>query len=128
ALILFFLRLRVSSTLRLRIGAEISIAGRRGRRRIERTRAAEGGRPGPESAGARPRRTAGTRPESAWRWRTAGSAIFTRARLADCQRPAVEDLSVEALDRLFRVRAIRVFHEGEAARAACFAIDGQHDL
>ena len=61
------------------------------------------------------------------RW-TARAAIVPRAGFADGQRPAHEELSVELLDRGFGLRALRVFDEGKAARAAGFAVERADDL
>jgi hypothetical protein len=36
-------------------------------------------------------------------------------------------LLVESLDRLLGDRAVRVVHEGEAARTARFTVDGEND-
>src|SRR4029453_17612902 len=58
----------------------------------------------------------------------AGTAILACARLADGERAAVEHLSVEFLNRVFRVGAVLEFDERESSRAAGFAVDRQHDL
>ena len=96
---------------------------------IEWARAAErSGRARREAAGTRTREPAGRGPENPPGARSARTAIFARARFADRERPAVEHLSVEALDRLFGVRAIEKLDERESARTTGFAIDRQHDL
>ncbi len=45
-------------------------------------------------------------------------SVFACARFADRERPPVEELSVEALDRLLRVCAVDEFDESEPARPA----------
>src|SRR5439155_285028 len=121
--LLLFLR---AAALRLGVRAEVAAARRRAAwgaaARVERTRTAErSGRPRRKAAGTRTGEAAGAR-------RTAGSAIFARARFADGERPSGEQLPVEPLNRLFGVRAIREFHEREPAGTPGFTIDRQHDL
>src|SRR5262249_37155453 len=71
----------------------------------------------------------GARPaEAAAGTRTAGTAILARARFADRERPAVEHLPVELLDRLFGVAAVLELDEREAARPSRFTVDRQDDL
>src|SRR6185295_490048 len=119
----------VCPALRFRIRAEVPAAARRSARHraatgVKRSRAAErSGRTRREASatGARTR-------EAAWSRRTARPAIFTRARFADGQRPPVEHLPVELLDRFLGVSAIEELDERKAARSARFAIDGEHDL
>src|SRR5262249_8173294 len=114
--------------LRLGVGAEVTAARRgaagRAAAGIERTRAAAA-----EGAGW-PRReaAAGRRTGKAAGTRTAGAAIFTGARFADRQRPPVEHLTVESLNRLFGVRAVGKFHERKPTRTSGLAVDRQHDL
>src|SRR6185295_7506473 len=128
---LLFLR-AAGSALRLRVGAEIATAGRRTARGSPATARIEGPR-----ASAAAERTGRPRRESAGTWtggepagprRPARTAVLTRTRLADGERPPVEHLSVEALDRLFGVCAIGEFDEREPTRASGLAIDRQHDL
>src|SRR5262245_20332589 len=120
---------------RLGVGTEVAAARRRRRRRIEWTgsaKAAAAGAWSTEAAAAtrpraaeaagprRPRRAAGTR--------TTRAPILARARFADGQRAPVEDLPVELLNRLLRMRAILKFDEGESSRASRFAVDGHDHL
>src|SRR5262245_41977067 len=132
-----FFGLRVRTTLRFRVGPEVAGAARRrgcegierARRAAETASAAAGARAA-ESARARTTAepTARTRSAaSAGAW-TTGAAIFTRARLADGERTAVEYLTIETLNRLLGVGALGELHERESARTAGLSIDGQHDL
>ena len=102
-------------------------AGRHSRRRT--TVAAGPWTAGPVGRGRRIRRVrAGATEAAAGARRTAGSAIVARARFADRQRPAHEQLPVELLDGRFRRVAIGVFDERKSTRAAGFAIERPHDL
>ena len=56
------------------------------------------------------------------------AAILAGACFADGQRPAHEELTVEALDRVLGRGAIGVLDEGEAAGTAGLAIERPHDL
>jgi hypothetical protein len=47
---------------------------------------------------------------------------------ADRERPPVEHLTVELLDRGLGLPAIEKFHERKATRTTRIAVDGQHDL
>ena len=101
----FFLALALPPRCGLASGPKLRLPRRLRRRRIERTRRsaerpADRGRRSRHRPAAAPIGPAGPR-------RTAGSAIFTRARLADGERPSVEDLSVEPLNRLLGVRPLR---------------------
>src|SRR5262249_25185260 len=140
------LRLRVGAALRLGVGTEVAIARWRGCARIEPWRAepAAGSRAaeaaatrtaGPRStktaAGARSTKAtaAGTRAaKAAAGARATGAAVLTSARFADRERASVEHLSVESLNRVFRVRAVLELDEREPARAAGFTVDGQDNL
>src|SRR5205814_10436887 len=84
---------------------------------------------GPCSGRSRSAEPSGARTgEAAARPRSTRAAILARPRLAHCQRAAIENLPVEPLNRLFRVRAIAELDKGKAARASRFAIDGYHHL
>jgi len=125
--------LRLLAARRLGVGAEVLRAIRRRRRR---TGIAEAGPS--EAAWTWTAKAAGPRaakaPGTAWPRtetagaRTAGAAILAGARFADGERASVEDLPIEFLNRLLRMRAVLELDEREAARAAGLAIDGQDDL
>ena len=75
-----------------------------------------------ESTGTRPAVAAGRS------WRSTWSAILASTGFADSQRTAHEELAVELLNSGFRHRAIGIFNEREASRAAGFAIEGSDNL
>jgi hypothetical protein len=81
--------------------------------RSTRTRSAEAA--GPRSA------------KSSARSRSAGSAFLAGPRFADGERPALEWLLVESLDRFFRDTAIRIVDERETSRSSGLPIYGQYD-
>ena len=56
------------------------------------------------------------------------AAVFSRTRLADRERTAIEDLSIEPLNGGFGMRADEELHECKPARATCLPIDGKYDL
>src|SRR6185369_6635211 len=122
----FPLSLGASAALRFRVGTEVPVP----RRCATRRRAAAGikGARTAERPGRARREAAGARAGKAARTRTARSTIFSRAGFADRQRPPVEHLSVELLDRLLGMRAIEKLDERKAARAPGLPIDRQDDL
>src|SRR5262249_36377664 len=81
-------------------------------------------------------RARATEPPAAWTRpaepasgpRSAGPAVFTSPCFANRERPSVEHLAVESLDRLLGVGAILTFDEREAPRPARFAIHRQDHL
>src|SRR5207249_1360413 len=84
--------------------------------RIETRRSAERSRrAGAEAAG--PWSRVAARP----RW-SARPSIFTRARLAHREGPAVQCLPVESLNGLFRLRAVEILDERESPRPSRFAV------
>src|SRR5262245_8193839 len=128
------LLLRFALVLRRRVGAEVAVA-RRGLRRAAGSRAAEAAgtraAEAPRSAGTRAAEAAGpagpgTAEAAAGTW-SARAALLARARFADRQAAALEQLLIELSNRLFGDGAVGVVDEREAARAAGFTIDGQHD-
>ena len=60
--------------------------------------------------------------------RSAGSAIFSRARFADGERTAHEQLTIELLDRSLGRRAVCVFHERKPPGATRLAVERPDDL
>jgi len=58
----------------------------------------------------------------------AARTIFARLGFVDGERPAVERLAVELIDRVFRVFIAPHRHEGEPARFSGEAILDQHDF
>src|SRR5262249_57292304 len=96
--------------------AEVAVArgdaARRAAARVEGPRPSKrAGRPRGEAARTRTGETARTR--------AAGTTVFARACFADSERPSVEHLPVEALARLFGVRALGRFDAFEPAPTAC---------
>ena len=74
------------------------------------------------------REAAGARARRACRTRAAGPPVFPGARFAHRQRPAVENLPVEFLDRLLGLRAVEELDERESPRPAGVAVDRQHHV
>jgi hypothetical protein len=95
-----------------------------------RTRAAEAATAaGAEAAAASEATAARARTaEAPTRPRAAGWTVFARARLTDREVAAHEGLGIEFLDDLFGDRALREFHEGEAAGPPGLSIDRHDDV
>jgi hypothetical protein len=126
--------MRLALVLRWSIRAEVAVASGclRTAAGVHRTRTTETARTGSaepsRSTGTWPAETAGPRSAEATAGpRAAWSALFTRARLADGERPSPERLLVEPLDRFFCDGAIRVIDEREASRSSGLPIHGEYN-
>src|SRR5262249_37335332 len=95
-----------------------------GTRPTESTAATRAGSTEPAAAGSARTRSA----EAAAGPRPAGTAILARARFAAGERPAVEHLAVESLDRVFRMGAVLELDKSEPTRTPGLTVYGQDDL
>ena len=110
-------------SLGLRVGTEVPIAWA-----AARGAAGSNGRGAPYDGAGRAPKPPGRGPGGPPGRGSAGPAIFARARFADRERPAVEHLTVELLNRLFGVRAVEKLDERKTARPTGLAVDRQHDV
>jgi hypothetical protein len=90
-------------------------------------------RAGLERPRTEPRRRARTEAARSWTRRSTRAwctrpAVFAGARLADRQRTAVEDLTVEFLNGLLGLRSIEELDERESAGPAGLSVYRQHDV
>jgi hypothetical protein len=82
------------------------------------------------TAATRTAESAGTRPavSARWAWGTSRPAVFSRARFADGERPAHEELTIQLANGLLGGAPVCELDKRKSASATGLAIEWAHDL